>query len=144
MSTDPDPRTRGLDIPLRPVRSATICATAPTYPGGDEAPGQPEAAADRPDQARADAGSSPAADIDSTNPYRANRAAEAPGQGSTRERRDAMSTSLPYAVAEAMSDRALADNVTLGEVLMAAVRRQGLWLPPKAGRGALRQADILG
>lgn len=143
MSTDSDPRTRGLDIPLRPVRSATV--TPPRRPASRAAehPGQLAAGADKASRPEA----KPSSTATSTRRARPEPpVALKPRVGAVRGNAVMLSTSLPYAIAEAMSARALADNVTLGEVLMAAVRRHAAEVassppprPRRDGKTAVRQ-----
>lgn len=138
MNTDSDPRTRGLDIPLRPVRSATVTPPRRPVPRAAERPGA--------DQASMPEANPPSAATSAARARTEPPVALKPRVGAVRGNAVMLSTSLPYSIAEAMSDRALADNVTLGEVLMAAVRRHAAEVassppprPRRDGKTAVRQ-----
>lgn len=147
MSTDRDPRTRGLDIPLRPVRSATVTPPPRPDPVAAEHPAQADADAGRPDKTSGPGAEQPPVTAKSTRRARTDRPVpQKPRVGAVRGNAVMLSTSLPYAIAEALAARALADNVTLGEVLMAAVHRHAAEVtssppprPRRDGKTAVRQ-----
>jgi hypothetical protein len=146
MSSD-DPRTRGLDVPVRPPRTTAIrppVRTEEAAPVESADPKQGEDSGERLISSNDGESSSlpPAPRRQST--VHSRRGPER--KGSVRGNSVMLSTSLPYRVAQDLSARAEADNVTLGEVLMAAVRHHAGDLvesppprPRRAGGTAVRQ-----
>jgi hypothetical protein len=146
MSTD-DPRTRGLDVPVRPPRTTTI---RPPVRKDEAAPAESD------DGKR---GMDPGEPLISSNDGETSSLPPTPRRqgavhsrrrperrGSVRGNSVMLSTSVPYRVAQDLSARAEAENVTLGEVLMAAVRHHARDLvesppprPRRAGGTAVRQ-----
>jgi len=144
MSTE-DPRTKGLDVPLRPPRMTTI---RPPLRNDNAPPISSEVMG-----AGSDVGRVPSVDEGiPTQPtnlrrQRVHNARQVGGRtGSVRGNAVMLSTSVPYRIAQGLSARAEAENVTLGEVLMAAVRHHAADLvesppprPRRAGGTAVRQ-----
>lgn len=152
MSND-DPRTQGLDVPLRPPRTSSI-----RPPARSESTLRPSAGGQG--AAVGSDGDSPKPDIHSLNndhtpraghwkpAAHSQRSPSTPRRrvGSVRGNTVMLSTSVPYQIADALGARAYAENITMGEVLMAAVRHHAADVvgsppprPKRSGGTAVRQ-----
>lgn len=149
-----DPRTKGLDVPLRPPRTSSVrppkrSEATFTDDGGacaaEEGNSGAEMMSDDPPAANAQGTRSPDREPPEL-PARRNSHPSAHRVGSVRGNTVMLSTSVPYRVADALAARADAEGVTLGEVLMAAVRHHAAAIsasppprPKRSGGTAVRQ-----
>ena len=153
MSTE-DPRMKGLDVPLRPPRTSSIRppkrseATLTADPGVQGA-NAGDGGGDSTPHVQPATGNQAAQTVSRKPPEQPRRSSYASSQrrvGSVRGNTVMLSTSVPYQVADALGARADAENITLGEVLMAAVRHHAAEVvgsppprPKRSGGTAVRQ-----
>ncbi len=156
MSTPSDPRTAGLEVPARPAPRSTSVAPPPLPAPAAPAPETTSPAQTPSEGSRGAVAPSPAASGAASPAARAPRRQgrggapgkppEPPRVGSWRGGSVQVATSIPYATATALDAKAESDDVTLGSLVMEAVRAQAPFFvtnppprPRRSGGTAVRQ-----